>query len=391
MRNKTLVTALVLLVFPFTLQAENSYRPGEVGRLPDGRPYRVDASGYRLTDYIAELEVSLDDLKRQVVALENEVADKQKIISRYADGRGLEGARVEEEDLLSPSRKNVAAAQPAQVANVAALQQCQVARAEAEERLAQVAQNDKLAGDDQGAVASCNLEKDRALAKVRELSDELRESSILARNLEHEATDARDARETAAEMRARLADASGQSDALEKKLEWQKRSEERLLADNEKLQEQVAELSGKLQSLASDNEKLEKKYALLMNAPRMNTARADDTPSVTVSEDRDEDEFLPAQSRQGYARALQQSLGSIQSQIMARKSLLDQLKSSNRGVSPSVQRLSTRSGQSLDQLRSAVKNAGSTSEFNRITKGLDEINSILSQDISMLKRLLHGR
>ena len=72
----------------------------DAGRLPDGRAYRIDPSGYRIIDELAELEVSVSDLERQNSALENETAEKQKIIEQLRQGK-CAAAAISETDLTA--------------------------------------------------------------------------------------------------------------------------------------------------------------------------------------------------------------------------------------------------------------------------------------------------
>jgi hypothetical protein len=70
-----------------------------VGRLPDGRAFRTDKEGNQLVDYIAELELEVESLKRRVVGLEDENAEKQASIQRLSSGRDL-NPKVIEKDLI---------------------------------------------------------------------------------------------------------------------------------------------------------------------------------------------------------------------------------------------------------------------------------------------------
>ena len=63
----------------------------EVGRLSDGRAYRVDEKGYKIVDHVAELEATVDSLNRQVNSLENQL-DKQ-------DGNKFAPTGIKEENL----------------------------------------------------------------------------------------------------------------------------------------------------------------------------------------------------------------------------------------------------------------------------------------------------
>jgi hypothetical protein len=55
--------------FPLNVKADQK----RYGRDAQGQAYRVNEDGFRLFDQMAELEVTIDELRRQVVALENEL------------------------------------------------------------------------------------------------------------------------------------------------------------------------------------------------------------------------------------------------------------------------------------------------------------------------------
>ena len=64
------------------------------GRLPDGRAYRTDAEGYQLVDYIAELELKIEELQNKLISQDNE--------QRLAGSNG----NFQEADLLSDSSES---------------------------------------------------------------------------------------------------------------------------------------------------------------------------------------------------------------------------------------------------------------------------------------------
>lgn len=70
------------------------------GRLPDGRAYRTDAQGVRIIDYIAELELSVEDLSRQIQDLESELERRGGRRSQGADVEKKDGALVEKDILV---------------------------------------------------------------------------------------------------------------------------------------------------------------------------------------------------------------------------------------------------------------------------------------------------
>lgn len=57
------------------------------GRLPDGRAFRTTDDGTQLVDYIAELEVNVESLNRQVQGLEDQIRDQQQVIDRLQSGK----------------------------------------------------------------------------------------------------------------------------------------------------------------------------------------------------------------------------------------------------------------------------------------------------------------
>ncbi len=74
----------LLLTFVLTGLPQTSLFAQERGRLPDGRAFRIDAQGNQLVDYIAELELGIESLTRQVTGLEQEVEQKNIEIERLA-------------------------------------------------------------------------------------------------------------------------------------------------------------------------------------------------------------------------------------------------------------------------------------------------------------------
>jgi len=71
---------------------------GKLGRLPDGRAFRTDSQGNQLVDYIAELEINVEALTRQVRGLEDENQQKQGIIQRL-QASGAQESGVTEKNL----------------------------------------------------------------------------------------------------------------------------------------------------------------------------------------------------------------------------------------------------------------------------------------------------
>jgi hypothetical protein len=81
MNSRIFLVACIALT-PWLSMAEDGTR----GRLADGRAYRTDPEGNQLVDYIAELEVNVEALNRRILGLEDEIAEKQRIIERFHGG-----------------------------------------------------------------------------------------------------------------------------------------------------------------------------------------------------------------------------------------------------------------------------------------------------------------
>jgi|GEM_PF-5226963 len=91
---------ILCLVF-FALSTIAQAEP-ERGRLPDGRAFRTDVEGTQIIDYIAELELSVEALQRQIYGLENEIDQKDGTIARLRDqGANGQGEHLKERDLLA--------------------------------------------------------------------------------------------------------------------------------------------------------------------------------------------------------------------------------------------------------------------------------------------------
>ena len=103
------ITRHVLILLSFLALCSGSSRADDAqrGRLPDGRAFRTDGEGNQLVDYIAELELNVESLKRQVIGLEDEVNEKQIAIERLNRGEPMRG-QLEERDLVQAAPQKAA-------------------------------------------------------------------------------------------------------------------------------------------------------------------------------------------------------------------------------------------------------------------------------------------
>ncbi|MCC6952574.1 MAG: hypothetical protein IT290_00500, partial [Deltaproteobacteria bacterium] len=82
MRRKSIVLSLALFT-AFSASADEK----RFGRLADGKAFRVDDQGLQLVDQMAELQVTVDELNRQITSLEFELAEKDRAL--LSQGKGV--------------------------------------------------------------------------------------------------------------------------------------------------------------------------------------------------------------------------------------------------------------------------------------------------------------
>lgn len=114
MRVWALVAVAVLAFLPvITGPLNGAADQAKRGRLPDGRAYRTAADGVEMVDYVAELELTVDELNRRVHGLEDELAEKASRIERL-QASGLREQGIKERDLLGADANQPAAAESAE-------------------------------------------------------------------------------------------------------------------------------------------------------------------------------------------------------------------------------------------------------------------------------------
>ena len=76
-----------ILVAALLFSTVAAFADDDHGRLQDGRAFRKDAEGNKMVDYIAELELEVDSLRRQVQGLEGERDSVElKLASKSPEG-----------------------------------------------------------------------------------------------------------------------------------------------------------------------------------------------------------------------------------------------------------------------------------------------------------------
>jgi DNA repair exonuclease SbcCD ATPase subunit len=334
----------LLAFFVISSSAMAADESSDKGRLDDGRAYRVDKDGFQIIDQVAELEVASDDLRRQVVALEDELKEKNKLIERLGGAKYLEQDRVNESDLLSGSKSKLPRAK-----TIADLKKKSKDCGEHTVKLQQELEE----------LEKESLAQIESLKKAQQLSqDKQRELEQQIAQLQQQVSG--DAEKTSANQ------------ALEKQANALKETNAKLEAEVEKLQARV---------LAA-NQQLEK----FGGAQKITSASSSRRQSRAMLAPKVIEPVSMAYRSPENKRKFFGSLKKIQSKIMKRKQLIDGLKKSKKGVLISASPLRTAGGISLDRIRREVRYGGILSDY-QLREAILEIHRILNRDIKTAQRL----
>ena len=325
----------------------------ERGRLEDGRAYRVGSDGFRLVDEIAELQVSNDDLRKQVATLGAE-------LDRHEDGP----TKCPVPPL--PSAKGPTPSCDELVSSL----YLRISRLEN--------QLEPENGSALPAATLCNFDSQKNPYKTE------------VRGLESQ---------------------------LSKSRQEIERLSEELLTRNEEISDkerQIAALDARVLNTASKPQVAPScDYAAVKNPyiAKIKTLEAE----LAALEDRGDSRLASANTRarlapKGKPVALgvkvvdrsgdsADSIDGIQSQLRVRlsqidkligkrKSLYDKIKSKQRMMSLQLQRLETKRGMSLDSIRRQVNRVKHQSQVAGINSGINQIERLLEEDIAVLNRFL---
>lgn len=309
------------------------------GRAADGRAFRIDRDGMQITDYIAELEVTVDDLKRQVVALEDELDEKRARLERVNAGQPPAPALKETHLLGSVSATETAKTQECE----RSVTELRSRLAEAERRASTAAARTREAEPHEAEIAAFKRQLDEKSLRIAELERSLEsvqgELRATTTRLAH-ATESLNEQTTLAEARA----------ATLKSVE--------------------PPAGGPAQSEVSARASLAVERA----------EHPPEAPAATSSSQ-------PSAPSIGDKASVKESLQRIQSLIIQRKDLSDAVSKKGRTISISLKPLVTRSGSSLDSLRTEASNLNGSTDVAALKDGIEQIEKILQEDIATLRRL----
>jgi len=398
---------LSLIYFPFESYAENS------GRLKDGRAYRTGSNGFRIMDEVAELEVATGDMKRRILSLEDEVEKKDAIIKRLRGNKNFNSESLVEKDLLGRTSSGLPKAMTAESVK----KKEQLCGSVVGDLNREVVTLKRQVQDSNRKQSSFMAKNAGASSQIASLQSELqdlrskqaaRDSEIQNFKLQKNASES----EIASLNRRLLSNAEGarRQESLEiSNLKQQVASlNSQLSGQIDRRDSQTASLQSRLQSAESSNIGLQSQIDSLQSRLAQKTSEYEQQIASLQSRQNQRSSFAnssraklshpvrvaPSSTRVASRRSAPSSkaafgkeLRIIQSKILKRKSNIDRLKKTKKGISIPASALRTSSGTSLDTLRSEIRNGGRMSSFE-IRSSLKEITSILNEDIRTTGRLL---
>lgn len=337
----------------------------KIGRLPDGRAYRTDSSGFRLTDQVADLEVAVKELQHQVISLEDELREKNALLSQ-------KGAKVSA--LPKPAS---ATERPASECS-AILVPLQNRIAQLENSLANQPTVSKPACNEQTIAAPYQQEIQRLKANLETrpsaaaLSQEISRRENIEKLLMDQNEQAQDQIQRVSTLSGELSEAKRLLKQAQEELEQNQLALNQRKERESQLLKNIDDLSAQLAERASAQAELSATLAKEARGRYVQQPQAE-TNAEPI-----------ARSTQ---KNFQNQLRQIQTLIVQRKDLLDSMKLTKRGVSVSAQPLVTSQNVSLDTLRSQVGIISTEEEAKAVRQGLTEISGVLENDITLLRRL----
>lgn len=354
-----------------------------IGRLPDGTAYRTSSDGYRIVDQIAELEVENEDLRRQVLALENALDAQQQ---EAPSGKFVEKTTTRVEPRAYQARCETPKRE----------EFCQPLVDPLYSRISKL-QSELMRGS--GEQAADAGKKDREIAQLQAHIAELQTALMQGPSqevLEQETSKRRGLERSMEELRQQTVQDKKTILALQSKVSSLSRMEsdlqqtqrsldetiaalENKLVDEAKLQTQLAEVQDELASL---------KQVAIAGARKRQTVKRSRAKLASKEVERTSEQITNTTTEVSHARVyMTRKLKSINSLINERKRRKDALRRKKKGATIALSSLKTSRGVSLDHLRREVSELSSSSPLSSIRKGLSEIEQILQDDIQVLKRL----
>lgn len=333
-----LLASFSLLCF---LLVSSSFAEPERGRLPDGRAYRTTSDGSEVVDYIAELEVSVDSLKRRINGLEYELEASQKKVERLTKSGGRDSGFAER-DLVASKSPETSFPERLDPATGAELQACR-------ESLNQLKQKMEVAFVERSRVSATHESGQEDLAsRVALLEQQLA-----------------DARGVETQLRDDLAIQQQSVNTLTTQLSVQREKAQKNTQSRSAVESELAE-----QQNVSERASLSSKVMALQQSPGVPALRAIDI----------------------LRKDLLSEVKSVESLVTTRDKLFSAYHESKKpALAIKAQTAQSQRGFSLSRISQALRSADSMNELTRWRRDLREIERKMNDDVALIRRMMGSR
>ena len=369
MKSKLIFFLLPFFLFSLQTEAQTNQR----GRTTDGRAYRIDKEGMKLVDQIAELEVTIDDLNRRIIGLENEIDEKDRKLKRVSEGKAVD-SEISERDLFNTGPKAILPA-------IGSDQNCGPLLTPLQARISQL---EKDLSDHKAINEALNNQiailtsQQKSLAQKNDffngrvdLEKNAAREQLLRQSQDYE-TELKNQQQDVLKLKAGIQNQVSEISRLQDNIKEQD-------IQKQELNQKIESLNNKIASLESSISVYEKAFASQTKIATLNES------SRSASKTQYKDSLYSHGS--GIQRELNEKINNIQKLISDRKSLYDRLKESRSNVLVSMQPLKTSHGETLDEVRKQITSISSEEEGTLVLEKLSDIEQVLNDDLKVLKRL----
>lgn len=401
------IPSFALLFLLLTTSTAAFAQQAKIGRLPDGRAYRMDPSGFQLSDEFAELQVTVGEQERQIEALQNELA---RLRHGGAPGTKLPEAPAAPRAELPPATSG----STGDTANTA-LVQCQTRLSAQQEQLASLQRRPEYCPAQAPSrceeaerplreqIASLQRRPEYCPAPVacrcdeelRPLHEQLAalQTALAAAPTRDQLQREKSGRETLTQSLSSATNDLAKANSLLDQQAGHAAAQDHQIAElsrqTSELTRQLGEAQTKLAHGQQREEELletiEKCELKAQDAEGRRLAQKDERVPV-VQLERTSPAAPEADLTQIRAQ-LNKVAAEIQQLVIQRKDLYDTVHARKTGVTVPIQPLVAANGLSLDALRAKIRQVTTPEEISAVSSGLQDIRRILTEDIQVLQRL----
>lgn len=361
-----LVSCIAALVTTNCVFAQDS-----TSRLKDGRAYRIDSEGQRITDHLAELEVSNREYRQKIILLERDILELKRSGS-VTSGNSNQPQPSGREN-CPPQRESVS------INSQPSAEMCSIYTTPLQQKITRLEGFLSEENANAASAADANIRFEQIYSRYNNCLTETEQLKVEAQKMRQEADNSRHklageqtlANDIITAYEARIKDMESSLQIANQRLtaaEAATRCTQESPTATANTQPSRREIEASLE-LAREQDN----HANNRKRPETETSRDEGTNQVSHSD-------------------LTQQLNEVQSLIMKRKNSLEQQKKVNPYIDIKLTPLVSKQGRSLDSIRLAVKELGanpnvSNEQLQSLSNDIESISQQLSADIAILGRL----